>query len=353
MATALAEAVERVTAQVRQVELGEPESDATLAWDSLTCIIVQVDAGGISGLGYTYGDESVAGFVESKLAGELEGADPLHPQAAWASMQRAIRNAGRPGVGAMAVSAADVALWDLKAKLLGVSLADLLGRFRDGVPVYGSGGFTSLSDQELREQLEGWRDLGRVKIKVGRQPERDPERLGVAREAIGDEVELMVDANGAFRPREALAWAERYAEFGVAWFEEPVSSDDHEGLRLVRERAPAGMAIAAGEYAWDLPELRALAGCVDVLQADVTRCGGITNLLRADGICKARSLPFSAHCAPSISAHVCAAMECAAHVEYFADHVRSEHELFEGALEPEDGALRPDRSRPGLGLEPR
>ncbi|MFL5866096.1 MAG: enolase C-terminal domain-like protein, partial [Thermoleophilaceae bacterium] len=257
----------------------------------------------------------------------------------------------REGVGAMAVSAVDVALWDLKARLLGVSLADLLGRFRDAVPVYGSGGFTSLSDPELHEQLAGWRDLGRVKLKVGREPERDPERLRVARDAVGDEVELMVDANGAFRPKEALAWAERYADFGIVYFEEPVSSDDLDGLRLVRDRGPAGMAIAAGEYAWDLPELRELAGCVDVLQADVTRCGGITNMLRVDGICKARGLPFSAHCAPSISAHVCAAMECAVHIEYFADHVRAERQLFEGALEPVGGALRPDAERPGLGLE--
>jgi L-alanine-DL-glutamate epimerase-like enolase superfamily enzyme len=333
------------------VELGETESDATLAWDSVTCIVVQVEAGGETGLGYTYGDESVAHFVESKLAPELEETDPLHPQAAWAAMQRAIRNAGRHGVGAMAVSAVDVALWDLKAKLLGVCLADLLGRFHEAVPVYGSGGFTSLSDHELRGQLRDWRELGRVKIKVGREPERDLDRLRLARDAVGEEVELMVDANGAFRPKEALAWAERYADFGVTYFEEPVSSDDRDGLRRVRDGAPAGMAIAAGEYAWDLPELAELAGCVDVLQADVTRCGGITNLLRVDGICKARSLPFSAHCAPAISAHACAAMECAAHIEYFADHVRAERELFAGTLDPVDGALRPDRSRPGLGIE--
>jgi|SRR5215211_585903 len=353
MATAVVEAVERVSAHAHTIQLDEQESDATLAWDSLTCIVVQVAAGGENGLGYTYGDESVASFVESKLAGVLHGTDALHPQTAWAAMREAIRNAGRPGVGAMAVSAADVALWDLKAKLLGVCLADLLGRFHERVPVYGSGGFTSLSERELSEQLSGWRDLGRVKIKVGRDPEGDPARLGVAREAIGDDVELMVDANGAFTPNAALGWAERYADFGVGYFEEPVSSDNREGLRRVRDGAPAGMAIAAGEYAWDLPELHELVGCVDVLQADVTRCGGITNLLRVDGLCKARALPFSAHCAPQVSAHVCAAMECAAHIEYFADHVRAERHLFEGTLEPEDGALRPDRSRPGLGIEPR
>ena len=341
----------RLSAAAYTIPLEQEESDGTLEWDSVTCIVVEAEAAGHTGLGYTYGEESVAHFVLSKLASLVEGADALSPQAAWASMQAAIRNAGREGIAAMAVSAVDVALWDLKAKLLGVSLADLVGRFHEQVPVYGSGGFTSLSDDELREQLADWGDLGRVKIKVGREPGRDPHRLVVAREAIGDGVELMVDANGAFRPKQALQWAERYADYGVSYFEEPVSSDDLEGFRLVRDRAPAGMAIAAGEYAWDLPQLRELADCVDVLQADVTRCGGVTNMLRTDGICRARSLPFSAHCAPAASAHLCAAMECVQHIEYFADHVRAEKLLFDGTLEPSRGALRPDGGRPGLGIE--
>jgi L-alanine-DL-glutamate epimerase-like enolase superfamily enzyme len=332
----------------------EPESDATLEWDSTTVVVVELEAGGATGIGYTYGDESVARFLESKLADLVERADPMAPQATWASMQEAIRNAGRPGVGAMAVSAVDIALWDLKAKLLGVCLADLLPRFHEDAPIYGSGGFTSYSDERLAEQLSGWVDDGipRVKIKVGREPSRDPHRLEVARDAIGHDVELYVDANGAFTPKEALRWAERYAsDHGVSYFEEPVSSEDRAGMGFVRERGPAGMAIAAGEYGWTLPELEDLAGSVDVLQADVTRCGGITNMLRVDGICKARGIPFSAHCAPAVSAHVCCAIEQLAHIEYFHDHVRIERMLFEGTLDPSGGTLRPDRSRPGLGIE--
>ena len=328
-----------------------PESDATLEWDFTTAVVVWAHGGGETGLGYTYGASAVAELVESQLADVVAGADALHPQAAWAAVQRALRNAGRPGIAAMAVSAVDVALWDLKARLLGVSLADLLGRFHREVPVYASGGFTSWPDERLAEWATQGAALGRVKVKVGREPARDPERLRLVREAVGDDVELLVDANGAFTPAEALRWARRYAEYGVAWFEEPVTSDDRVGLRRVRDRAPAGMAIAGGEYEWDLPGLRELAGCVDVLQADVTRCGGITNLLRVDGICKARALPFSAHCAPAISAHACAALECARHIEYFHDHVRVERLLFEGTLDPAGGALRPDPDRPGLGLE--
>jgi L-alanine-DL-glutamate epimerase-like enolase superfamily enzyme len=345
--------VERIEVSAYTVPTDSLESDGTLRWDSTTMVVVEATGGGERGLGYTYGDVSVGKFAESKLAGEVEGADALSPPAAWAAMQKAIRNAGRPGVGAMAVSAVDVALWDLKARLLELPLADALPRFHDAAPIYGSGGFTSYSLERLREQLGGWVSEGipRVKMKVGREPEKDLERVGAVREAIGDGVELLVDANGAYARKQALYWARAFAEEGITYLEEPVSSEDREGLRLLRDQGPGGLSIAAGEYEWTLPQLADLAGCVDILQADVTRCGGITSLLRVDGICKGRQIPFSAHCAPAVSAHACCAMETLSHLEYFHDHVRLEGMLFDGVLSPEGGDLRPDGSRPGLGLE--
>jgi L-alanine-DL-glutamate epimerase-like enolase superfamily enzyme len=344
--------VTEVRVRAYTVPTEEPESDGTLEWDATTIVVVELEAEGECGLGYAYGDRSVATFVDSMLRPCLYGADAMRPAAANVAMRRAIRNAGQQGVGAMAVSAADVALWDLKARLLGLSLADALPRVHEAAPVYGSGGFTSYSEARLREQLEGWREAGLpgAKIKVGREPERDPQRLALCREVLGEGVELMVDANGAFAPSEALARAEEYAAFGVAYFEEPVSSRDRLGLRFVRERAPAGMAIAAGEYEWDLAGLGELARCVDVAQVDVTRIGGITEMLRADGICRALQRPFSAHCAPAVSAHVCCAIESLLHLEYFHDHVRLERMLFDGTLDPEGGALHPHPSRPGHGL---
>jgi L-alanine-DL-glutamate epimerase-like enolase superfamily enzyme len=271
-------------------------------------------------------------------------------------MQVALRNARRPGVSAMALAAVDIALWDLKARLLGVPLVDLLDAAHDAVPIYGSGGFTSYSLERLREQLQGWTAEGipRVKIKIGREPERDPARLDTAREAIGDDADLYVDANGAYTAKAALGWADRLAtEWGATWFEEPVSSADLDGLRLLRERGPGGLEIAAGEYAYVLADFRNLldARAVDCLQADVTRCGGITGLLAVSGLASAHGVDVSAHCAPQISAHAFCAVERLRHLEYFHDHVRVERMLFDGALEPEDGALRPDRARPGHGLE--
>jgi L-alanine-DL-glutamate epimerase-like enolase superfamily enzyme len=348
-------AVERLEVSAYEVPTDEPESDGTLEWDSTTIVLVEAEAGGRRGLGHTYGHVAAAELIDSKLAGEVAGCDALAPPEAWAKMQRQVRNVGRPGIGAMAVSAVDIALWDLKARLLDVPLAAALPRFRESVPVYGSGGFTSYSNERLRAQLGGWAGDGipRVKMKVGRHPEADAARVAVARDALGDDVELMVDGNGAYRRKDAVYWAERFAEFGVSYFEEPVSSEDLEGLCLIRNLAPAGMSIAAGEYGWDLPYFHQMleARAVDILQADVTRCGGITNMLRVDGLCKARCLPFSAHCAPAISAHACCAMESLVHLEYFHDHVRVERMLFEGTLTPADGELRPDPSRAGLGLE--
>ncbi|GLY70448.1 enolase C-terminal domain-like protein [Amycolatopsis taiwanensis] len=248
--------IERVEVHAFTVPTDGPdgvEQDGTLTWDSTTMVLVLAHSEGQVGLGYTYGDVSVASFIESKLSGVVLGADSLAPPAATEKMLVAIRNAGRPGAGAMAVSAVDVALWDLRARLAGRPLAEVLPRFHDEVPVYGSGGFTNYPLDRLAGQLGGWVEhgIGRVKLKTSRDPTADPERLAAARDAVGAGTELFVDANGALTPKEALSWARRFHdEWGVTWFEEPVSSADLDGLRLVRERGPAGIEIAAGEYAF-------------------------------------------------------------------------------------------------------
>nr|WP_225849007.1 enolase C-terminal domain-like protein [Streptomyces sp. HPF1205] len=332
------------------------EQDGTLEWDSTTMVLVQVHAGGRTGTGYTYGDVSTASLVSSKLAGVLLGADALAPPAAWRRMQAQLRNAGRPGAGAMAISAVDIALWDLKARLLDLPLTAVLPAFHDRVPVYGSGGFTNYPLDRLAGQLAGWVEDGitRVKLKTSRHPEQDPGRLRAVREAIGAGPELFTDANGALGRKEAVYWAARFAgEWGVSWLEEPVGSDDPEGLRLVRERAPAPLEVAAGEYGYVLRDFADLLDgpAVDCLQADVTRCGGITGLLQVAGLSAARHVDLSAHCAPAVSAHAFCAVPRLRHLEYFHDHVRIEDMLFEGTLGPAAGALAPDRERPGHGLE--
>ncbi|MEO8550557.1 MAG: enolase C-terminal domain-like protein [Kofleriaceae bacterium] len=348
-------AIERLDVRVCTLPTeGGPESDGTAIWDATTMVIVQPRAGGLTGLGYSYIAGPAAGVVRDLLAPVVVGLDAFAIPAAMTAMIHAIRNHGRAGLVACAVSAVDNALWDLKAKLLGIPLADLLGAARTTVPVYASGGFTSSDLDALGAELAGYRDQGhrRVKIKIGREPAKDAERVRIARDAVGADVELMVDANGAYTPPQALAMSQQFAGHDVRYFEEPVTSDDLDGLRQVRERAPAGMAIAAGEYGYDGWYFRRMleARAVDILQADATRALGITGFLQADALCRARSLPLSSHCAPSLHAHAGAAASQLVHLEYFRDHVRMEQLLFEGALRAIDGALSYDPTRPGLGL---
>jgi L-alanine-DL-glutamate epimerase-like enolase superfamily enzyme len=347
--------IQAVTASAYTLPTDGPESDGTIAWDSTTLVVAEVQAGGRWGLGYTYADASAAELIRRQLAPAVQGQHALDLPACWGAMVASVRNIGRPGIASYAISAVDNALWDLKGKLLGVPVSALLGHVRPAVAIYGSGGFTSYDVVRLRLQLAGWVQEGiqRVKMKVGRHPYEDVSRVRAARQAIGEQAALMVDANGAYTRKEALTFAEAIAPYDVSWFEEPVSSDDLEGLRLLRDRAPAPLDIAAGEYGCDPVYFRRMleAGAVDVLQADATRCCGLTGFIKAAALAEAHMVPLSAHTAPSLHVHAGVALAPVVHLEYFYDHVRIERMLFDGAPWPQAGQLAPDRSRPGLGLE--
>jgi len=343
-----------VAARAFRIPTDAPEADGTIAWDATTLVLVEIEAGGKMGLGYSYADAAAAQIVESKLAEVVRDQDAFAIPQLWSAMVRSVRNIGWRGICACAISAIDVALWDLKARLIGVPLLTLLGRARSEVPIYGSGGFTSYSLDRLREQLAGWveRDGCQfVKMKVGTRPQEDLARVRAAREAIGA-AELFVDANGAYDRKQALDFAGRFAELDVSWFEEPVSSDDLAGLHLLRDRAPAGMEIAAGEYGYDPFYFRCMieAGAVDVLQADATRCGGYTGFLKAAHLADAFGVPLSAHTAPALHLPVCCAAPRLRHIEWFHDHVRIERMLFDGVPVPRDGTICPDLAQSGHGL---
>jgi L-alanine-DL-glutamate epimerase-like enolase superfamily enzyme len=346
--------ITRIGVRAFTVPTATPESDGTLEWNETTIVVVNAEAAGTTGIGYAYADVSTAHLIERTLIPKIEGSDALATGAAWKTMVRSIRNLGRPGICSMAIAALDNALWDLKGKLLGVSVATLAGLVRAEIMAYGSGGFTSYSDKQLISQMAGWAEDGltAVKMKIGRDATADVKRVRAVRKAIGPRVELFVDANGAYSRKQALAQANVFADLGVTWFEEPVPSDDLEGLRLIRDSGPAGVNIAAGEYGYDAGYFRHMlaAGAVDVLQADATRCAGITGFLQADALCTAYGLPLSAHTAPSVHAHACCSAQRAIHTEYFFDHIRIEKMAFEGAIEARGGMLRPDLSTPGFGL---
>ncbi|MBO1332985.1 enolase C-terminal domain-like protein [Streptomyces sp. VRA16 Mangrove soil] len=338
-----------------------PEADGTLAWDTTTAVLVEARAAdGTTGIGWTYAPPAAADLVCDRLAPLVRGHDAFDIPAAHGRMCRAVRNAGRPGVASCALSAVDLALWDLKARLMDLPLVRLLGAARADVPVYGSGGFTTYHDTHLAAQLSGWvhgQHIPRVKIKVGegwgRAVPRDLQRVRHARQVIGPQAELYVDANGAYNRKQAVRVGEALVAQMVGWFEEPVSADDLTGLRLVRDALVCD--VTAGEYGYDLPCFARMigAGAVDCVQIDVTRCGGITEFLRAAALAQAHGLEVSAHGAPHAHADVAACVPNLRHVEWFHDHVRIESMFFGGVLDPTGGVIRPGENGPGNGLEVR
>jgi L-alanine-DL-glutamate epimerase-like enolase superfamily enzyme len=347
--------ITQATVNLFTVPTDAPEGDGTLCWKSTTMVLIRLACGETCALGHTYADAGTATVAQELLKEIVLHSDAMQHTNTLQRMLRHIRNLGETGVAMMAVSAIDNALWDLKARLVNLPLVSLLGQVRSGIPVYGSGGFTSYTDQQLADQLGGWASGGftHVKMKIGAHPLLDPARVRVARQAIGPDCNLFVDANGAYTVTQAIELAHRFSENNVRWFEEPVSSDHLEGLNQIRERAPLGMDIAAGEYVYTAWYFRAMldAKAVTVLQADCTRCGGISGFLNAAAICWAHNIPLSSHCGPSMHLHVCCSVPRAVHMEFFHDHARIERMFFDGFCEPVLGCMVPDLSRPGMGLE--
>lgn len=352
--------IDAIEVRVYTVPTDAPEADGTIAWDSTTMVMVRATSGATIGTGWTYGSAACAGVAGDTLAPIVRGRSALDVGGCWEAMVKAVRNTPRQGVAGYAISAVDTALWDLKARLLELPLHRLLGAVRESVPVYGSGGFTTYSQQQLHDQLNGWahaQQIPRIKIKIGEswgtKPGRDLERMRQARETVGDGVELFVDANGGYSRKQAIRMMAEAADLRVAWFEEPVSSDDLDGLREVRDAVSAD--VAAGEYGLDLYYFQRMcqAQAVDCLQVDASRCGGITEWLRAAAVAASHGLEVSGHCAPHLHAHVAAATPNLRHLEWFHDHVRIETMFFDGTLDPQGGTITPDSSAPGNGLSVR
>lgn len=349
--------IDAVRASAYRIPTDGPEADGTLAWDSTTLVVVTVEAGDVTGTGWTYADASCVPLVHGKLADTVRGRDVRDVVACWHAMQRQIRNLGRPGLVSCAMSAVDTALWDAAARTYEVPVSTLLGRVRDEVLLYGSGGFTSYDDDRLAAQVSEWvrrKDIPRVKIKIGESwgsdVDRDLHRIALTRETAGPDAEVYVDANGAYPVGLAARVGERLADFGVTWFEEPVSSDDLDGLRRVRAATSAD--VAAGEYGFDLHYFARMiaSDALDCVQVDVTRCGGFTEWQRIAAYAAAHGLEVSAHCAPNLSAHVGAATPNFRHIEWFVDHDRIESELFRGVLDPSGGRVYVDAKTPGHGM---
>ena len=349
--------IDRIDVSAYKVPTDSPESDGTYrvgcdhAWSWS-----RRPAGGKTGLGYSYADTATARLVRDLLAGVVKGRDAMAVPGAWSAMVAAIRNLGRPGIASMAISAVDAALWDLKARLLDVALVTLLGAVREAAPVYGSGGFTSYSIEQLRDQLGGWAAAGHP---AGQDEDRPPSgrrpRPGPGRPR-GDRA-----GRRAVRRRQRGLQPQAGAGHGRGV--RRAGRDLVRGAGLLRRprRAPPA-ARPRRRPAWTSPPASTAttcstsAGCsrparLTCCRPTATRCGGITGYLRAGALCEARGLPFSAHCARRCTPTPAAPCRPSATSSIFHDHDRIEHMFFDGALTPVGGALHPDPGRPGLGLE--
>lgn len=332
-----------------------PEADGTLSWNKTTLVTVELTENAVTGLGYTYADEATAHFLVEHALPVLRGLASADHFRALEIVKKKFRNLSNAGVSSLALSALDIAFWDLRARLLGISFADLLGKKRDSVPFYGSGLFMNLSEEELKAQIESFRILGcrSFKMKIGAGYKEDLERVALVRSLVGEDAALFVDANGAYDPRTGLALAFELPRFGVSWFEEPVTSDDDTGMRFLRDHFPPSVRFVAGEYCHqDHDFLRLLArGLVDVIQVDATRSEGVTGALRASALAHAFNVPLSTHCAPLLSGNLGLVLDQLSIAEGFIDHLRLEEECFEHLGQFVDGAYYPGENQLGFGWE--
>jgi L-rhamnonate dehydratase len=318
-------------------------------------IHLDTDAG-ISGFGIGSGSGTRA-VIHDMLKPLLVGQNPLHHERLWDDMFWRVRGFGRKGVAFTAISAIDIALWDLKAKHFGVPLYQLLGPYTESVPIYGSGGWTSFSEKELvSEQLSYVeRGIPRVKMKVakdfGHCEAEDLQRLKAVRKTVGDDVEIYVDANNGFYAKQAIGFARKMADHNVGWFEEPVLADDIAGLAAIAKAIDIPVATGEHEYTkYGFKELIAQGGA-DIVQPDVGRVGGVTEWMKVAHLAHAFNLPVAPHAVQLVHLHLACCTPNLKVVEYLGVAEETDKLFYTEVPEPKDGMWSPFPDRPGLGLE--
>jgi D-galactarolactone cycloisomerase len=320
-------------------------------------VVEVVGEGGAVGYGESYGTpEAVAAIVRETLAPRVRGRDVRDVELVWDDLRRAIGYHGPGGVMLEALSGLDIALWDLKGKDLGVPLSVLLGGHRPEVPVYAASVYLDAPEAMAAQAgVFAAQGFDALKIKIGLDPETDLAAAEAVRRAIGPGVRMMVDANGAYDRRTAIRVGRLLDRLDAAWLEEPVATEDYEGYARVAQALDLPIAGGEGHYTrFGLRDLL-VRGQVDIVQPDLTRCGGVGEARAAALMASAFGRRLSPHCWSSVfglaaAAHLAAAMPNAVSVEYDAHPNPLKDALVGGQLTARDGRLAvPDR--PGLGLE--
>lgn len=311
---------------------------------------------GLAGLGICTAVGARA-ILERDLKELLIGQDPLAHEKLWDDMFWRVRGYGRKGLAFCAISAVDIALWDLKGKIFGVPIYKLLGPYTDRVPIYGSGGWTSFTEAELVREQAGYveRGIPRVKMKVakdfGKSEEEDVRRLAAVRKALGDDVEIFIDANNGYYAKQAIRMARRFQEYNVGWFEEPVLADDIEGLAQIARSIDIPVATGEHEYTkYGFKELISRGGA-DIVQPDVGRVGGITEWMKVAHLAHAFNLPVAPHAVQLVHLQMALCTPNLKVVEYLGTTEGGDRVWYTEFPEPKDGMWAPYPDRPGLGLE--
>ncbi|TPW27885.1 mandelate racemase/muconate lactonizing enzyme family protein [Martelella alba] len=334
-------------------------SDATRKVETIGFLIVRVTTDqGLEGLGVTYhevGGEATAELIRRSMAPRLIGRDPFDTEVIWSEFFHYLRGVGRKGLTYCALSAIDIALWDLKGKIVDLPIYRLIGGGRTKVPVYASGGWTSYSDDELLEEVTGMvgRGFRAVKFKVGSDggtnPRRDAERVRKVREAVGPDIALMVDANNAFDAATAVQLANRIRDYDITLFEEPVFADDMPGLQRFKRGTDIPLATGEHEYLKFGVRDLLLHQAADIIQVDGTRAGGYTEMIKCAALTQAWNVRFAPHAMENIHLQLAAAIPNTLFLERLLMFEDLTANVFDNAPVPIDGFMHvPDL--PGLGL---
>ncbi|MFC6734208.1 MULTISPECIES: mandelate racemase/muconate lactonizing enzyme family protein [unclassified Haladaptatus] len=345
--------VAAVTTALYGVPNEEALADATQSFDELELVVVEVELeDGTEGLGFTYtigeGGAAIKTFVESTLEPVLVGG-PAAPRVARDRCRAATTYVGREGISELAISAVDIALWDALGRRCDAPLYELIGGQRGRVPAYQThGGWLHFEKAELVENAHETAERGfaGMKMKIGRGHAADAARIRAVREALPDDMDLMVDANCAFTVPEARRFARHLGDVPLDWLEEPLDKGDMAGHADLRARID--VPIAMGENLFNERQFKQAiaADAADVLQPDVCRVGGITAWLAVADTARTWGLPISPHYVEPLHIHLATAFD---NVPYIENHSTILDSVLESPPAFEDGAFVPPE-RAGHGI---
>jgi len=339
-----------------RIPLPTPLTDSThgtMTHFEVVTVRVRCD-GGAEGLGYTYtvgrGGSAIRALLETELVPFLIGKDDRHIDQLWDEMWWLLHYVGRGGIVTFAISAVDIALWDMKGRVAGDPLYRMLGGHSDRVLAYNGGIDLHMSAGELAAQMKDLLDRGfrAIKIKIGRKElSEDIERVAAVRNTLGPDIPLMVDANMALTVDEAIRAARALSQYDVYWFEEPTVPHDVEGhVRILKE---GGVPIATGENLHTIYEFEKMmaAGGVSFPEPDVSNIGGVTGWMNVARMAAKFGLPVTSHGVQELHVHLLAAVPNTSLLEAHGFVLTP---FLRHSLEMEDGyAIAPDR--PGHGVE--